>query len=133
MSYFVHMALLELGLFPWSNLIFSALSYYQLVLRRQGISLPFLLSYICIFFCRPSAFSLASLSLSGDFFFFFWMLDLSEHLLTQEDRAEETGEIQLESWMLSNRFYLLNQGTRSPAQNCRQNWALEDSTSPEEP
>ena len=61
------------------------------------------------------------------------MLDLSEHLFTQEDRAEETGEIKLESWMLSNRFYLLNQGTRSPAQNCRQNWELEDSTSPEEP
>lgn len=93
-------------------------SAFSLVLH-----LHLLLLYICLF--------------SGLFVFvqqfIFWMLDLSKHLFTQEDRAEETGEIKLESWRLSNRFYLLNQGTRSPDQNCRQNWELEDSTSPVEP
>lgn len=67
MSYFVH-GPVGAGFVPLVHSHFSALSYYQLVLQSQGISLPFLMSYICIFFCHTFAFSLASLSLSSVLF-----------------------------------------------------------------
>lgn len=65
MSYFV-LGPVGAEFVPLVHSHFSALSYYQLVLQSQG--LPFLMSYICIFFCHTFAFSLASLSLSSVLF-----------------------------------------------------------------